>query len=117
MPVTHAQFHCDGCGALAASLSLDEKGWCEIDGILGKVGNATGSNALALQWALEDESAFHIHALNPLWAPFYCPDCDKVYCKDCWRIELQFEDEPGLPAWYDCAYGTCTQGHRRLVDD
>ena len=114
---TSTTFTCARCGALAASLSLDEKGWYVIDGFLGNIGQATGSDALALQWALEDGSAFHIHAINRLWAPFYCPECDAIYCKDCWRIELEFEDEPGLPGWYDCAYGTCPAGHRRMVDD
>ncbi len=114
---TFVGFACARCAAPAALLQLSADARLTQVGFLGRIEEAVDLRALALQWGMENGSAFHIHALNPYWARFYCLDCDKIYCKDCWRIELQFEDEPGLPGWYDCAYGTCPEGHRRMLDD
>jgi hypothetical protein len=50
-------------------------------------------------------------------ASFYCPTCDATYCQTHWQIETVFEDDPDMPGWYDCTYGTCPQGHRRMIDD
>jgi hypothetical protein len=45
----------------------------------------------------------------------YCPECDKVYCRNHMRTEVVMdEDDPGF---YDCTYGTCPAGHRRMIDD
>jgi hypothetical protein len=45
----------------------------------------------------------------------YCPECDKAYCSDHMRTEVVMdEDDPGF---YDCTYGTCPAGHRRMIDD
>lgn len=68
-----------------------------------------------LRRALEQGNAQALYALDPLWAPFYCPNCDRSYCNNHWRVELRFDDD--FPGWYDCAYGTCPEGHRRLIDD
>lgn len=117
-PPVHVEFHCAVCGALAAALSLDAEGVYAHTHYMGAIterASADDRSALALAIAAVDPGA--IHALNKLWAPFYCPECEKVYCGDHWRVEMQFEDEEGLPGWYDCAYGTCPNGHRRLIDD
>ena len=42
----------------------------------------------------------------------YCPACDKVYCRDDYDVEEQWDE-----GFYDCSYGTCPEGHRRLIDD
>ncbi|HEY6970738.1 MAG TPA: hypothetical protein VJA94_16125 [Candidatus Angelobacter sp.] len=42
----------------------------------------------------------------------YCPNCDKIYCRTHYNVIEQFDD-----GFYDCAYGTCPQGHRRKIDD
>jgi hypothetical protein len=56
-----------------------------------------------------------LHALDALLTPFYCPHCDSVYCREHWQLQTVFDDE--IPGWYDCTYGTCPAGHRRIVDD
>lgn len=114
----HAEFRCALCGAPAATLNLDAEGAYEHTHHMGHITERvvkTRQPALARAIAAADARA--IHTLDPLWAPFYCAECDKVYCGDHWQVEMEFEDEEGLPGWYDCAYGTCPNGHRRLIDD
>jgi hypothetical protein len=45
----------------------------------------------------------------------YCPECDKAYCGDHIKQEVVMDDED--PGFYDCTYGTCPKGHRRMIDD
>ena len=42
----------------------------------------------------------------------YCPECDRVYCYFHYNVQREWDE-----GFYDCAHGTCPQGHRRLVDD
>jgi hypothetical protein len=42
----------------------------------------------------------------------YCPSCDKVYCREDYDVEEEWDE-----GFYDCSYGTCPAGHRRLIDD
>lgn len=42
----------------------------------------------------------------------YCPECDKVYCRDHYNAAEEYDD-----GFYDYTYGTCPQGHRRMIDD
>lgn len=45
----------------------------------------------------------------------YCPDCGMIYCKDHWVMEVKYDED--FPGFYDCTYGTCPRGHRRMIDD
>ena len=45
----------------------------------------------------------------------YCPECNLIYCKDHWIMEVKYDDD--FPGFYDCTYGTCPKGHRRMIDD
>ncbi|MBD3255042.1 MAG: hypothetical protein GF383_08105 [Candidatus Lokiarchaeota archaeon] len=42
----------------------------------------------------------------------YCPECDKVYCWEHYNAEEVFDI-----GFYDCTYGICPKGHRRIIDD
>jgi hypothetical protein len=42
----------------------------------------------------------------------FCPECDAIYCHSHYRTQV-VEDE----GFYDCTYGTCPRGHRRMIDD
>ncbi|MFX0142218.1 MAG: hypothetical protein ACFFDN_51745, partial [Candidatus Hodarchaeota archaeon] len=42
----------------------------------------------------------------------YCPKCEKIYCWDHYNAVEEFDD-----GFYDCTYGTCPNGHRRIIDD
>ncbi len=118
LPPLHAEFHCAVCGALAATLTLDAEGMYEHVHFMGQITERTdGPERDALADGITRKDVAAIYAANALWAPFYCPECKAVYCGEHWRVEMTFEDDDGLPGWYDCAHGTCPQGHRRLVDD
>ena len=42
----------------------------------------------------------------------YCPECDKIYCWNHYKLEEEWEE-----GFYDCTYGECPEGHRRMIDD
>ena len=42
----------------------------------------------------------------------YCPDCNKIYCKNHMKRRVVYDD-----GFYDCTYGTCPNGHERIIDD
>ena len=42
----------------------------------------------------------------------YCPRCKKIYCKAHYKVRIVWDD-----GYYDCAYGTCPNGHERIIDD
>ena len=53
-----------------------------------------------------------LYRLDPEFAPFWCPRCELSYCDRHWTREVVVED-----GFYDCTYGTCPAGHRRILDD
>ena len=64
-----------------------------------------------LAWARsQDASALHAHIAGGMDA--YCPSCDRVYCRDHYQTEERYDE-----GFYDCTYGTCPKGHRRMIDD
>jgi hypothetical protein len=42
----------------------------------------------------------------------YCPDCDKIYCREHYNVTEEYDE-----GFYDYARGTCPKGHTRIVDD
>jgi len=42
----------------------------------------------------------------------YCPECDKIYCWEHYNARVEYDD-----GFYDCTYGECPEGHRRMIDD
>ncbi|MHA1267483.1 MAG: hypothetical protein ACTSRS_19770 [Candidatus Helarchaeota archaeon] len=42
----------------------------------------------------------------------YCPQCDKIYCYDHYLLEEVWDE-----GFYDCTYGTCPAGHKRIIHD
>lgn len=42
----------------------------------------------------------------------YCPKCDKTYCWDHYFAMEEYDK-----GFYDCTYGTCPLGHRRVIDN
>jgi hypothetical protein len=69
---------------------------------------AVGSAAVA---ALAAGEARRLFALAPLATPFYCPDCDRVFCSHHW-VSLPLLDDHVLAG----TYATCPEGHTRLID-
>ncbi len=42
----------------------------------------------------------------------YCPKCDQILCGTHYQKMTEWDG-----SWYDCTYGTCPRGHRRMIDD
>ena len=116
-------YRCSLCPsiALTAEVTRDpnspDKGHLHFSGFLwsNHTETVTGHMLDGVEAALAGGDIRALYALNELWAPCYCPECDATYCRQHWHIEMEFDDD--FPGWYDCAYGTCPNGHRRLVDD
>lgn len=119
--LVHATFTCSVCGAVAGTFEADEAGVIVIDGFLGRVTQYLDRASTHVWHSLADldtkDRCKLLHAINSEWAPWYCPVCDATYCRDHWRMQLEFEDEEGLPGWYDLTRGTCPRGHERVLDD
>jgi hypothetical protein len=62
--------------------------------------------------ALERADAAALSDIDPEYASFWCPRCEKSYCHEHWVLETVFDD-----GFYDLTDGTCPSGHRRKVDD
>lgn len=117
-----ALFHCSVCKDLAARVeilppgdaqSLSNKHTLAITGFIGNERIALSPvSAEALRPVLQRADPAGLYAIEKLWAPFYCPDCSSVYCIRHWTV---------IPVWdgdfYDCSYGYCPQGHKRLIED
>jgi hypothetical protein len=113
---TSRNFYCTQCGALAATLTINDQNQLVQEGFWGmSTKTIHPTRRPKLEAALLATNASALYRMDRFWTPFYCPTCDRVYCYNHWLIIPQFDDD--FPGWYDCAYGTCPQGHRRLVDD
>ena len=111
-----ATFFCQQCSEVAATLTLTPASQLIQDGYYGHITEGVAATlCAALKHALETADVRQLYHLDNFWAPFYCPDCDHVYCNKHWRFETQFDSD--FPGWYDCTYGICPQGHRHMVDD
>ncbi len=127
--VARAAFACAECGNVAArvALVLDEPATPAAagEGRSGLVGESgffgewaqvvlgPGLPPVARALAAADASA--LYEVEPLWAPFYCPECRLCFCHRHWAMRVVFDDE--WTSWYDYTEATCPKGHQRIVDD
>ena len=137
---TSATFPCAACGKVAATVTLVDAGQPdptltpEAPGVLPGVGSILGSAfpdqaRLSINGgpitvthgfppveraaaALEAGDAAALFAINPEYAPFWCPLCSAAYCGDDYRSWVTFDD-----GFYDATYGVCPEGHERELDD
>jgi hypothetical protein len=66
---------------------------------------------------LEEDDLLGIHNFmkkyhSPEGVDAYCPDCDKIYCWEHYNAWEEYDD-----GFYDCTYGICPKGHKRMIDD
>ena len=124
-PLARAQFHCALCNSLAGTVELLPAGHPEA---LGKHGNAdtiflqdfigtervvlSTEQKRAVHAALTQKDAAALHKVERLFAPFYCPECACVYCRQHWVIAPVYDEN-----FFDCSYGWCPKGHKRMVED
>jgi hypothetical protein len=118
-----AEYLCAVCGAQAGLAELKiyvgyDEATLVVSGIVGRLTTwVEADNLLHVINFIERGAASELFEWEHDSASFYCPTCDKAYCTAHWQTELVFDDDPDLPGWYDCTYGTCPQGHRRVIDD
>ncbi|MHA1233624.1 MAG: hypothetical protein ACTSQL_00905 [Promethearchaeota archaeon] len=66
---------------------------------------------------LKDENLLGVHQFMQKYhsqegLDAYCPQCDNIYCWDHYKAREEYDD-----GFYDCTYGECPSGHRRMIDD
>jgi predicted RNA-binding Zn-ribbon protein involved in translation (DUF1610 family) len=62
--------------------------------------------------ALRAGDAAALFAIDPEYAPFWCPRCGASYCGYDYRSWVTFDE-----GFYDATYGVCPEGHERELDD
>ena len=100
-PALHDAFA--GLGVESGPLSL---------AIGGEVVEVATSRILAALGAADAEA---LHAVNPEFAPFWCPRCRAAYCGEHWRTWLVFDEDD--PTWFEEQRGICPEGHERMLVD
>lgn len=120
--MTSIDFHCRTCGDVAGTVTLVPSAagaaHLSISGLMfQETTDVTGDRLRRLQAVLATGQARDLYDIEPLWASFFCPQCDCSYCKQHWTVSLQFDDDDDFPGWYDSARGVCPAGHERMVDD
>jgi hypothetical protein len=68
-----------------------------------------------LRSAIEQRDARRLHGLDLEYAPFFCPQCDAIYCGDHWKRWDVFDEDD--PSWHDSIRGRCPKGHERMLED
>lgn len=112
---------CSVCGKIAVNFKigfgrLDEKESLVFRGI-------TLETSLKVDLAnilfkiLEEDDLLEIHNFMKKYHSLegvdaYCPECDKLYCWEHYDAKEEYDD-----GFYDCTYGECPKGHRRMIDD
>jgi len=69
-----------------------------------------GERGEAVRDGLTVRDAGYLHFLDPGFAPFWCPECEAVYCGDHWRSWVVEGEDTSDQVW-----GHCPRGHERLL--
>jgi predicted RNA-binding Zn-ribbon protein involved in translation (DUF1610 family) len=62
--------------------------------------------------ALETGDAAALFAIDPEYAPFWCPTCGASYCREHFTAWVVYDD-----GFFDCFQGVCPNGHERELED
>ena len=121
-PVASAGFHCALCNELAGTVELlppaHGQSLAQTTTIFLKdfIGTeqvvVSDQQAQGIQAALMQTDAAALYAVERLFAPFYCPECACVYCRKHWTVVPEYDEN-----FFDCSYGWCPKGHKRMVED
>ncbi|PYP85714.1 MAG: hypothetical protein DMG65_20185 [Candidatus Angelobacter sp. Gp1-AA117] len=116
-----ATFHCALCNELAGSVellpashpeALSNNPTISIRDFIGIEREVISGDRGELQAALREADPAALYKVERLWAPFYCAECARVYCRRHWQIFPVYDEN-----FYDCSYGYCPENHKRLIDD
>jgi len=123
--IAEATFHCSICEALATHVELfvsssieegrsgEPGGFLRAMGFIGEIEMVVSAEKIdELQGYMRRKSAQEMHEIYIKYAPCFCLQCERAYCKDHWVMSLEFDD-----GFYDCTRGSCPAGHEQLLDD
>lgn len=112
----HAGFDCAACRHPAGRVELltrrRGKANLVVTSFLGRTSILVESRPDDIARAISAGDADALFRRDPEFTPFWCPECSCSYCDRHWAREVAFDD-----GFYDCTYGTCPAGHRRMLDD
>jgi hypothetical protein len=121
-PIAQAVFYCSVCKQPAGSVeilpprhpsALGKAHTIFIRGFIGEERVVMGTAQIqSVEAALTQADAAALYNVEKLWAPFYCKECSRVYCREHWSIIPLYDGD-----FFDCSYGYCPEGHKRLIDD
>jgi hypothetical protein len=75
----------------------------------------SGESFSELRSAIERRDPRALYRLDLEYAPFFCPQCEAVYCGGHWEKRDVFDDDD--PSWHDSVRGRCPKGHERMLED
>ena len=116
-----ATFHCALCNNLAGTIevlpaahpqALSNSPTISIKDFIGTEHVAISGDPAQLEAALRNSDAAALYKVERLWAPFYCAQCARVYCRNHWKVLPVYDGD-----FFDCSYGYCPEGHKRLIED
>ena len=114
---------CSVCGEIAVifkvgTTQFSEKEALICSGIVHSAGISLSAAKKIFTWLDQDQIA-EVHTylekntvVYEEGIDAYCPKCDKIYCYS--HLDTREEWDEGF---YDCTYGTCPEGHTRIIHD
>jgi hypothetical protein len=112
---------CSVCGEIAVKFNIGRGRFDKKDSLV--FSGITFSRSLNKYLApqlfehLEQENLSQVHAFMKKHykregLDAYCPKCGKIYCSKHYQIREEYDE-----GYYDCTYGTCPKGHKRIIHD
>ena len=105
---------CDACGKPAMTFGTSKKGvLCSTLSPVNTVALVDSGSATGLVEAIAARNAsMVVHLLNTRdGCHVYCPECDRVYCKEHYAIDAKWSG-----SWHEATEATCPLGHWREVE-
>lgn len=112
---------CSECGAPAVVLELGAEPWTPGRSLICRgiirtrafgLEHAEAILGLARRERLAELQEYLCEHLVHEGMDAYCPECDRLYCAAHYLREEEYD-----AGFYDCTFGTCPAGHRRIIDD
>ena len=106
-------FGCESCEKDVFSIQYNENSNRLIVDMLGVSRLETGVPAYArvgIKAAIEQKDGRLLYSIDTEYARNYCEVCDKLYCREHWKIFPIMDDD-----WCDGFVWTCPRGHRKEI--
>ena len=105
---------CVICWKDAGTIELHENGDVQRDSFTSRLTQKlTAPEPFGRLWdAIAGGDTAAVFAVDPEFAPWWCPECKRIYCGDHWHRWDVFDD-----GFHDSIRGRCPQGHERMLED